>query len=320
MVQTIFVFNTGSSSVKASLLAPCDDDRDIIAHNNSDQSRPPPLRILTAHAESIDSALSSVRITFSSTLIDALINNEKGKGSPTCQTTREKKQRNKILKRQDSLQLTSRSSSSLLFSSSVKVHNCQLQHHQEKVEKTHEVVVEIKEPNMTHEIVLRKIVNEIMKYNESIFQTVIAVGHRVVHGGSFSEATIVNNDLISKIKNVSHLAPLHNPANLLGIQIGMELFHGIPQIAVFDTAFHSTISEFAYTYAIPKEYRDNQIRKYGFHGTSVKYISSIAMNKLQSLPNFQRGEQNLKLVVAHIGNGASVTAVVDGKVSTFSFC
>ncbi len=112
----------------------------------------------------------------------------------------------------------------------------------------------------------------------------------------------------------------HNPNNLLGIEIGKEIFKGIPQIAVFDTAFHTTIPEYAHTYAIPKEYREKRIRKYGFHGTSVKYVSKIAIERLKQLAEGGNGytkpsyENESKLVIAHLGNGASVTAVVDGKV------
>jgi len=134
-----------------------------------------------------------------------------------------------------------------------------------------------------------------------------AVGHRVVHGGSsFSKTRIITLEVKEKIKELFALAPLHNPPNLLGIEVCEELFSNAKQIAVFDTAFHQTIPSKAYKYALPKEIVDeHKIRVYGFHGTSHKYVSELANEYL--------GITNTKLITLHIGNGASASAIVNGK-------
>lgn len=134
-----------------------------------------------------------------------------------------------------------------------------------------------------------------------------AVGHRVVHGGStFSKTRIVTEEVKSKIKDLFSLAPLHNPANLLGIEVCEELFPKAIQIAVFDTAFHQTMPAEAYKYALPKVLSENKkIRVYGFHGTSHKYVSEKAIAFL--------GKKETKLITLHIGNGASASAIVNGK-------
>ncbi len=134
-----------------------------------------------------------------------------------------------------------------------------------------------------------------------------AVGHRVVHGGTaFSETTIINQDVKDKIRDLSQLAPLHNPHNLEGILIAEELFPDALQVAVFDTAFHQTIPIKARKYAIPNEfYADHGIQLYGFHGTSHKYVSEKAINFL--------AKKTAKIISIHLGNGCSVTAVQNGK-------
>ncbi|MGY5351155.1 acetate/propionate family kinase [Wenyingzhuangia sp. IMCC45533] len=133
-----------------------------------------------------------------------------------------------------------------------------------------------------------------------------AIGHRVVHGGNtFSKTQIVTPEVKSEIKGLFSLAPLHNPANLLGIEVCEELFPQATQIAVFDTAFHQTIPSKAYKYALPKELtEEKKIRVYGFHGTSHKYVSEKANEFL--------GTAQTKLVTLHIGNGASVSAIQNG--------
>lgn len=133
------------------------------------------------------------------------------------------------------------------------------------------------------------------------------VGHRVVHGGgTFSKTRLVTPEVKTKIKDLFYLAPLHNPANLLGIEVCEELFPSAKQIVVFDTAFHQTMSPSAYKYALPKKLaEDNRIRVYGFHGTSHKFVSEKANEFL--------GSQNTKLITLHIGNGASVSAVQNGQ-------
>ncbi|TPN82376.1 acetate/propionate family kinase [Aquimarina algicola] len=133
------------------------------------------------------------------------------------------------------------------------------------------------------------------------------VGHRVVHGGNtFAETTVINEAVKSKIKELAALAPLHNPANLQGIEVAEQIFTKAKQIAVFDTAFHQTIPVEAYKYAIPNQFLDeNHIRLYGFHGTSHKYVSEKANEFLN--------KSTSKIITIHLGNGCSMTAVKDGK-------
>ena len=138
---------------------------------------------------------------------------------------------------------------------------------------------------------------------------VAAVGHRVVHGGArFGEPVIVDDEVIAAIEELTPLAPLHNPSNLAGIRLAQKLYPQVPQVAVFDTAFHSTMPEIAYRYALPVELADRlDIRRYGFHGTSHGYVSRQAAEYLGRPP----GE--LKLITLHLGNGASVAAVDSGR-------
>ncbi|MEU7834051.1 acetate kinase [Nonomuraea sp. NPDC049129] len=137
----------------------------------------------------------------------------------------------------------------------------------------------------------------------------VAVGHRVVHGGTrFQEAVLVDDDVISAIGNLSALAPLHNPVNLTGIRVAREAFPGVPQVAVFDTAFHRTLPPEAYTYAVPRDWHDRLgVRRYGFHGTSCAYVSARAAELLD------RDPARTNLIVLHLGNGASATAIEGGR-------
>ena len=140
---------------------------------------------------------------------------------------------------------------------------------------------------------------------------VTAIGHRVVQGGSyFDKSVLVNNDVINKIKELAPLAPLHNPAHIQGIEACTRVFGAkIPQVAVFDTAFHQTMPEKAFMYAIPYKYYEKfGVRKYGFHGTSHRYVT----DKMADLMG--RKKEELKLITCHIGNGSSITAVKNGKV------
>lgn len=141
----------------------------------------------------------------------------------------------------------------------------------------------------------------------SSLQEVKAVGHRVVHGGeAFSSTTEINEVVKSKIRELIALAPLHNPANLLGIEVSQEIFPDARQVAVFDTAFHQTMPPHAYTYAIPRSlYRERRIRVYGFHGISHQYVSHKAIDFLK--------KPTSKLITVHLGNGCSITAVKDGR-------
>lgn len=133
------------------------------------------------------------------------------------------------------------------------------------------------------------------------------VGHRVVHGGNyFSNTTEITETVKAKIKALSSLAPLHNPANLEGIEVAETIFPNAKQVAVFDTAFHQTIPEHAYKYAIPNVFlEEHHIRMYGFHGTSHKYVSEQAIAYLE--------KEHSKVITIHLGNGCSMTAVKDGK-------
>ena len=136
-----------------------------------------------------------------------------------------------------------------------------------------------------------------------------AVGHRIVHGGEkFAESTIITDEVMAAIEECNDLAPLHNPANLIGINACKKLMPGTPMVGVFDTAFHQTMPEEAYMYGLPYEYYKNyKIRRYGFHGTSHSYVSKRAAELLG------RKYEDLKIIVCHLGNGASVSAVKNGK-------
>ena len=140
---------------------------------------------------------------------------------------------------------------------------------------------------------------------------VTAIGHRVVQGGAyFDRSVLIDADVLGKIKELSPLAPLHNPAHIQGIDACTEVFgKDIPQVAVFDTAFHQTMPEKAYMFAVPYEYYEKYgVRKYGFHGTSHRYVSA-KMAELMGKPI-----EELKIITCHIGNGSSITAVKNGKV------
>ena len=141
------------------------------------------------------------------------------------------------------------------------------------------------------------------------FKEIDAVGHRVVHGGEkFASSVLITKEVIAKIIECSELAPLHNPANLKGINAIENLIPGIPQIAVFDTAFHQTMPDYAYMYGLPYElYEKYGIRRYGFHGTSHRYVSKRACDILGVPYEEQR------IITAHIGNGGSIAAIKNGK-------
>ena len=136
-----------------------------------------------------------------------------------------------------------------------------------------------------------------------------AVGHRVVHGGEkFAQSVVLNEEVLAKVEECNELAPLHNPANLIGIRVCQELMPGVPMVGVFDTAFHQTMPQKAYLYGLPYEYKEKyKVRRYGFHGTSHSFVSK----RLAEFLNLDYN--NSKLIVAHLGNGASISAVLDGK-------
>lgn len=136
-----------------------------------------------------------------------------------------------------------------------------------------------------------------------------AVGHRIVHGGEkFAESTIITDEVMVAIEECNDLAPLHNPANLIGINACKQLMPSTPMVAVFDTAFHQTMEKEAYLYGIPYEYYEKyKVRRYGFHGTSHSYVSKRAAEVLG------KKYEDLKIIVCHLGNGASVSAIKNGK-------
>ena len=136
-----------------------------------------------------------------------------------------------------------------------------------------------------------------------------AVGHRIVHGGEkFTRSVVIDDEVIKAIEEVSDLAPLHNPANLIGIRACRKVMPGVPMVAVFDTAFHQTMPQEAYLYGLPYSYYEKYgIRRYGFHGTSHSYVSKRAAEILG------KDIKDLKIIVCHLGNGASISAVKDGK-------
>lgn len=135
------------------------------------------------------------------------------------------------------------------------------------------------------------------------------IGHRVVHGGEeFSDSVLITEDVLQKIEELSELAPLHNPANLTGIRAFQQVLPNVPAVAVFDTAFHQTMPENSFLYSLPYDYyKEYGIRKYGFHGTSHKYVSQRAAEMLG------RPVEHLRLISCHLGNGASIAAIEGGK-------
>lgn len=165
--------------------------------------------------------------------------------------------------------------------------------------------VEISLAGANHQWALQKILGLLQEYKP------IAVGHRVVHGGrEFSEAVKVDAHVLAEVKRLKVLAPLHNPAHALGIEAVQKIYPDLPQVVVFDTAFHQTMPPKAYRYAIPKElYNDHYIRRYGFHGSSHAYVSHRADELADSADsNIPNG-----WITTHLGNGCSLTAVYDGK-------
>ncbi|TLX46199.1 acetate kinase [Pseudoalteromonas phenolica] len=162
-------------------------------------------------------------------------------------------------------------------------------------------------PNDAHQTAIEKLV-ELVKQLQ-LDSSLIAVGHRVVHGGEhFTKSALITPDVIEAITKTSSLAPLHNPANLLGIEAAQSAFSHLPQIAVFDTAFHQSMSPEAFLYALPYTlYKQHGIRRYGFHGTSHAFVSAEAIKTLNL------DETNSRVISAHLGNGCSVTAIKNSK-------
>jgi acetate kinase len=172
------------------------------------------------------------------------------------------------------------------------------------------VVIETSMKN--HEIAIKMVLDAMTDSTHGVINSleeISAVGHRVVHGGEkFAASTIITEEVIQAIEDCNDLAPLHNPANLIGIRACANLMKGIPMVAVFDTAFHQTMPPKAYLYGLPHEYYENyKIRKYGFHGTSHSCVSQRAAEFVGLDINAS------KIIVCHLGNGASISAVLNGK-------
>ncbi|MBC2855824.1 MAG: acetate kinase [Cetobacterium sp.] len=172
-----------------------------------------------------------------------------------------------------------------------------------------EVTVEHDMP--THKEALTLVIKAITNPEYGVIKSVEeidAVGHRVVHGGEeFATSVLITEDVMKGIEAVSELAPLHNPANILGIRTMQELMPTTPNVAVFDTAFHQTMPAEAFMYALPyADYEELKVRKYGFHGTSHKFVSGVAIELLGN-------PEESKIIVCHLGNGGSISAVKNGK-------
>ncbi|CAM1369032.1 Acetate kinase [Tenacibaculum soleae] len=178
--------------------------------------------------------------------------------------------------------------------------------HYKSVDNDIEEVLEIK----NHKVGLEKVVTLLLDKKVGVINStdeIEIIGHRVVHGGSsFTKTILVTDEVKKKIEELFSLAPLHNPANLEGIQVAESIFTNAKQVAVFDTAFHQSIPVKAYKYAIPNKFlEEDKIRLYGFHGTSHKYVSEKAIAYLN--------KENSKIITIHLGNGCSITAVENGK-------
>ena len=164
----------------------------------------------------------------------------------------------------------------------------------------------------THSEAIQAVLNALVDEKNGVIgsmKEIDAVGHRVVHGGEkFAKSVVITDEVMQAIEECNPLAPLHNPANIIGIKACQELMPGVPMVAVFDTAFHQTMPPVAYTYALPYEYYEkDKVRRYGFHGTSHKYVSQRAADMLG------KPIEQLKLISCHLGNGSSVTAIDGGK-------
>jgi len=172
------------------------------------------------------------------------------------------------------------------------------------------VVINDALPN--HEVAIQSVLAALTDANHGVIKSldeIGAVGHRVVHGGEkFASSVVINDEVIAAIEECNDLAPLHNPANLIGINACKTIMPGVPMVAVFDTAFHQTMPKEAYLYGLPYEYYDKyKIRRYGFHGTSHSFVSKRAIDVAGLEP------KNSKVIVCHLGNGASISAVKNGE-------
>ena len=173
------------------------------------------------------------------------------------------------------------------------------------------VVIEKDMPD--HEVAIRMVLDALTHEDYGVIQNlneIDAVGHRLVHGGEkFTKSVIIDDEVIAGVEECNPLAPLHNPANLIGVRACQAIMPGVPNIGVFDTAFHQTMEPVAYMYGLPYEYYEKyKVRRYGFHGTSHSFVSKRAIEMLNLDPD------NSKVIVCHLGNGSSISAVKNGKV------
>lgn len=173
------------------------------------------------------------------------------------------------------------------------------------------VVIEQAMPD--HEVAIRMVLDALTNENYGVIKNldeIDAIGHRLVHGGEkFTKSVIIDDEVIAGVEECSPLAPLHNPANLIGVRACQAIMPGVPNIGVFDTAFHQTMEPVAYMYGLPYEYYEKyKVRRYGFHGTSHSFVSKRAIQMLNLDPD------NSKIIVCHLGNGSSISAVKNGKV------
>ncbi len=168
--------------------------------------------------------------------------------------------------------------------------------------------IELSLGNAEHTVAIESIISQ-LNQAKLLEGNLTAIGHRVVHGGEyFSGSVIIDDEVYKKIESCSHLAPLHNPANLLGIDILSKQFPKLPQVAVFDTAFHQTLPEAAFIYGLPYEYYEKYgVRRYGFHGTSHRFVSEAAAHYIK------KPYEESAIITAHLGNGCSASAVLNGK-------
>lgn len=181
-----------------------------------------------------------------------------------------------------------------------------------KYKKANSDQIQLKKDMKDHIIALKYVIDILTDEKDGIIKNINeigAVGHRIVHGGEdLTQSVIINQNIISRIKQCAELAPLHNIPNLIGVEACKEIMPETPMVGVFDTAFHHTLDKSAYIYALPYEmYSKHRIRKYGFHGTSHKYVSQRAAELVN------KPIENLKIISCHLGNGSSICAVKNGK-------
>jgi len=172
--------------------------------------------------------------------------------------------------------------------------------------------VEIKSPMPTHKEAIQLVLDSLVHAEHGVIadlSEINAVGHRAVHGGEkYNKSVIITDEVVADIENYAELAPLHNPANVIGIKACKAVLPDVPMVAVFDTAFHQTMPDYAYMYGLNYDLYDNyKVRKYGFHGTSHKYVSEKVAEMLD------KPVEDTKVIVCHLGNGSSITAVKGGK-------